>query len=108
DRVLRLQHDPAAVQQRAARPGRMPTGIDYNKNPDLKGLTSLEVMDKVVEGARQRGLKVILDRHRPNSQAQSELWYTDKVSEERWIKDWVMLAKRYRDNEAVIGADLHN
>jgi endoglucanase len=51
---------------------------------------------------------VILDRHRPTSEAQSELWYTDKVSEERWIQDWVMLAKRYRGNSTVIGVDLHN
>lgn len=89
-------------------PGRMPLGIDYDLNPDLDGLTSLEVLDKVVEGASERGIKIILDRHRPDSNGQSDLWYTPDVSEERWIADWQMLALRYVENDAVIAVDLHN
>lgn len=89
-------------------PGSEPNSINYDLNPDLRGLSGLEVMDKVIAGAGQRGLRVILDRHRPNSRAQSELWYTSGVSEERWIADWVMLAERYAGNDTVIGADLHN
>jgi len=82
--------------------------IDYGLNPDLKGLTGPQLMDKIVKGATDRGMMVMLDRHRPTSQGQSNLWYTDKVSEERWIKDWTDLAEHYRDNPLVIGADLHN
>jgi endoglucanase len=89
-------------------PGSVPNGINYDLNPDLKGLNGLEILDKVIAGAGKRGLKVILDRHRPDSHAQSELWYTAQYSEERWIQDWVMLAKRYAGNDTVIGADLHN
>ncbi|MBI2954010.1 MAG: cellulase family glycosylhydrolase [Chloroflexi bacterium] len=89
-------------------PGRLPQGISYDRNPDLQGLTSLEVMDKLVAGARERGLKVILDRHRPTSQGQSSLWYTTEITEERWIQDWRMLAQRYFGDDTVIGADLHN
>ncbi|GAA3267859.1 MULTISPECIES: glycoside hydrolase family 5 protein [Dactylosporangium] len=85
-----------------------PNGVDYALNPQLKGLTGPQIMDRVVEGATKRGMMVILDRHRPTSQGQSNLWYTDKVSEDRWIADWVMLAKHYRDNPLVVGADLHN
>jgi endoglucanase len=51
---------------------------------------------------------VILDRHRPDSHAQSDLWYTPEYDEARWIRDWVMLAKRYAANDTVIGVDLHN
>src|SRR5258706_3187388 len=86
----------------------IPNGIDFTKNADLKGLTGLEIMDRIIQGAGRRGLRVILDRHRPDSYAQSPLWYTDHVSEERWIADWVMLARRYRTENGVIGADLHN
>ncbi len=89
-------------------PASQPNSINYELNPDLKGLTGLEIMDKLVEGARQRGLKVILDRHRPDSHAQSGLWYTPQYSEARWIQDWVMLVQRYAQNDAVIGVDLHN
>ncbi len=86
----------------------VPNSINYDLNPDLEGLTGLEIMDKIVEGSGARGIRVILDRHRPDSRAQSELWYTVEYSEERWIEDWVMLAKRYAGNETVVGADLHN
>ncbi|GAA2754797.1 cellulase family glycosylhydrolase [Actinopolymorpha rutila] len=85
-----------------------PTGINYKLNPDLKGLKGLPLMDKIVKGATDRGLMVLLDRHRPTAQAQSELWYTPQVSEKRWIDDWTMLAKHYKSDPRVIGADLHN
>ncbi len=83
-------------------------GVDFKLNPDLKGLSGMEVMDKIVTGAGQRGLKVILDQHRPDVKAQSKLWYSDKLPEEKWIADWVMLAQRYKGNDTVIAADLHN
>ena len=89
-------------------PKSKPTSVDLDYNPDLEGLSSVEIMDKIIQGARERGLKVILDRHRINKDSQSKLWYDDKYPEERWIKDWVMLAERYRGNDTVIGADLHN
>jgi endoglucanase len=88
--------------------GSQTSGIDYSKNSDLNGLSPIEVMDKVVDYAGQIGLKVILDRHRPEAWGQSELWYTDKIPESRWISDWQMLAQRYANNPTIIGADLHN
>jgi endoglucanase len=92
----------------AIAPGRMPQGINYDVNPDLAGKTSLDLMDMLIQGAADRGLKVILDRHRPTSAGQSELWYTDAVPEDRWIADWAMLAKRYANQPALLGVDLHN
>jgi endoglucanase len=86
----------------------LPTGIDYAKNPDLQGLKGAALMDKIVQGAEKRGMMVVLDQHRPNSQGQSDLWYTGDVSEQQWLNDWVMLAKRYKNNPNVVGADLHN
>ena len=89
-------------------PASAPTGIDYTINPDLKGLKGLALMDKIIAGAQRAGLCVILDQHRPNAYAQSELWYSSDLSESRWMSDWVMLAQHYRGNPTVIGADLHN
>jgi len=85
-----------------------PQDINYRLNPDLVGLHGLSLLDTIIAGARWRGLKVILDRHRPTAAGQSALWYTDQVPESRWISDWVMLARHYRGNDTVIGADLHN
>ncbi|CAO3456609.1 cellulase family glycosylhydrolase [Azospirillum largimobile] len=86
-------------------------GIDYSKNPDLKGLTRLEVYDKVIDYAGKVGMKVILDHHRNDGGAGTNehgLWYTDKNPESKVIENWKMLAKHYAGNEAVVGADLHN
>jgi endoglucanase len=89
-------------------PASRPTGINYQLNPDLRRLQGLALMDKIIDAAGQRGMRVILDRHRPNAYAQSDLWHTPQVSEARWIRDWVALARHYRGNYTVIGADLHN
>lgn len=89
-------------------PGATTSGIDFNANPALRGKTPIQVMDAVIAAAGQRGLKVILDQHRPDTGAQSQLWYTAQYPEARWISDWRMLATRYAKNQTVIGADLHN
>jgi len=110
DQIVSLGYNTVRLpfSNEALRPGTMPTSINYELNQDLNGLTSIQVMDKIIEGAHQRGLKVLLDRHRPDSSGQSSLWYTDTVSETQWIDDWRMLARRYLGNDTVIGADLHN
>ena len=90
--------------------GTMPNSIDFSngKNADLQGLTSLQVLDKIVAYAGQIGLKVILDRHRPDSSGQTALWYTSAVPESTWIADLKALAGRYAGNPTVVGFDLFN
>jgi endoglucanase len=89
--------------------GTVPNSINFNgMNTDLQGLTSLQVMDKIVAYAGTIGLKIILDRHRPDSSGQSALWYTSSVPESTWINDLTALATRYQGNPTVIGIDLHN
>jgi endoglucanase len=89
-------------------PAGKPLGINYRLNPDLKGLQGLALLDRVIQGAGSLGLKVILDRHDPTADQRPALWYTDQVPQSRWIADWVMLARHYRGNATVIGADLAN
>lgn len=88
--------------------GSTPNSIDYAKNADLVGLSGIQIMDRIITYAGQIGMKVVLDRHRPDSGAQSALWYTSAYPESRWISDWRMLAQRYLGNTTVVGADLHN
>jgi endoglucanase len=88
--------------------GKMPNSINSNTNPDLVGLTSLQILDKVVDYAGQKGMRIILDRHRPTTAGQTALWYTSTVPESTWIANWQMLARHYAGNPTVIGADLHN
>lgn len=103
--VIRLPFSNAML-----RPNVKPSGISYQRNPDLKDLTSLQVMDKIIAGAAERDIKIILDNHRSTSGGGPEsngLWYTSAYPEDRWIEDWKMLAARYKDT-AVIGVDLRN
>lgn len=88
--------------------GSIPNGIDYSKNPDLKGLSALQIMDKVVDYSGQIGLKIILDQHRPDGNAQSSLWYSSNLSETKWVSDWELLTHRFLNNPTIIGTDLHN
>ncbi|MGX1369245.1 endoglucanase [Streptomyces canus] len=92
------------------KPGAVPNSIDFSsgKNADLQGLNSLGVLDRLVSYAGQDGLKVILDRHRPDSGGQSALWYTAAVPESTWITNLKALATRYKGQNTVVGIDLHN
>jgi endoglucanase len=92
----------------AVRPGATATSINTFTNPDLVGLSPLEILDRVIQHAGSLGMRVILDRHRPSAAGQTPLWYTPQVSEASMIADWVMLANRYANNPTVIGADLFN
>ncbi|WP_028808358.1 cellulase family glycosylhydrolase [Streptomyces canus] len=90
--------------------GTVPNSIDFSsgKNADLQGKDSLGVLDRLVSYAGQDGLKVILDRHRPDSGGQSALWYTAAVPESTWIANLKALATRYKGQDTVVGIDLHN
>lgn len=104
--VIRLPFSDAMLDS-----GRMPTGINYNLNPDLFGKTSLEVFDAIIAHADKIGMKIILDHHRSGDGASANengLWYTTQYPEHVMIRNWQMLAERYKGNDAVIGADLHN
>lgn len=92
----------------ALKPDAKASSVDAVSNPDLVGLSPLQILDKVISYAGQKGMRVILDRHRPTSAGQSALWYTSTVPESVWIEDWKALARRYASNPTVIGADLHN
>ncbi len=88
-----------------------PEGIDFDRNPELKGLSGLEIMDKVVAYAGHIGLNIILDSHRISAGDGAEaagLWHGPGLSEDRWVENWRGLARRYRDMPAVIAADLFN
>ncbi|KDN81366.1 endoglucanase [Kitasatospora cheerisanensis KCTC 2395] len=90
--------------------GTTPTSLNTSggMNADLVGLNSLGVMDKLVNYAGSVGMKVILDRHRPDSAGQSALWYTSSVPESTWLANLKSIAARYAGNSAVVGIDLHN
>ncbi|MFF1556512.1 glycoside hydrolase family 5 protein [Streptomyces sp. NPDC058279] len=81
-------------------------------NPALRGRTPLQVYDAVVSALTDAGFAVIL-----NNQTGTTRWCCGLDGNERWnsgrttaqwADDWVFLARRYRDNPRVVGADLYN
>jgi endoglucanase len=86
------------------------SGVDYSigANADFYGKTPLEVMDLIIQEARRQGLLILLDSHCLKDGHISELWYGDGFTEKDWIDTWTLLAKRYKNQPNVIGADLKN
>jgi aryl-phospho-beta-D-glucosidase BglC (GH1 family) len=102
--------------------------IDYQKNPDLKGLNAMQVMDKIVDYAGQLGLRVIFDHHTNDGgdhgwggQQTNGLWFdkgpgsngTDgsnpgTITDQQFRQNTLTLVRRYRSNSTVIGYDLDN
>ncbi len=74
-------------------PASKPLGINYQLNPDLKGVQGLALMDRIVQGAGKLGLKIILDRHdptaelsRPDKLVYSAHDYGPEVSWQQWFQ----------------------
>ncbi|MFM9034023.1 MAG: cellulase family glycosylhydrolase [Mycobacterium sp.] len=104
--TIRLPYSSELLHTTAA-----PNGIDFAKNPDLQGLSGLQVMDAIIAYAGQQGMRVILDHHRSGAGAgtsENGLWYDTTYTEDAWVADWATLAGRYKNNPTVIGVDLHN
>ncbi|KUJ67103.1 glycoside hydrolase [Streptomyces albus subsp. albus] len=81
-------------------------------NPALRGKTPLEVFDAVVAALTEDGFAVILNNHTNTSRFccaidGNERWNSSQ-STRQWTDDWVFMARRYRGNDRVVGADLYN
>ncbi|MDO8186287.1 cellulase family glycosylhydrolase [Conexibacter sp. JD483] len=104
--TIRLPFSLEAVHSRAPL-----QGIDFSdgKNAALRGLTPLEAMDAIIAEAGRQGILILLDNHSHADNAYMEgLWYGQGWSEDQWVATWKLLAKRYRGQPNVIGADLKN
>jgi endoglucanase len=87
-----------------------PAAIDPTQNGDLINLTCLQIVDRVVASAGQRGIRIILDYHRlvGGGASESGRWYDGAHSEASWIANWKAIAGRYAANSTVVGVDLFN
>jgi endoglucanase len=86
--------------------------VPVPKNPALNGKTPLQVYDAVVERLTARGFAVILNNHTNTSRwccgiDGNERWNTSQPVRQ-WQDDWVFMARRYKANKRVVGADLYN
>lgn len=80
-------------------------------NDYLENVSSpIEILDLAVAWCEENNLRIVLDCHsrKADGYLSEGYWYTDEVSEEKWIEDWVFMAERYKDFAAVSVADLNN
>nr|WP_197686490.1 cellulase family glycosylhydrolase [Actinoplanes derwentensis] len=81
-------------------------------NPQWRGLTPLQVYDKVVTALTDAGLAVILNNHTTTTRwccgvDGNERWNTSQTAAQ-WEDAWLTMARRYAGNPRVVGADLYN
>jgi endoglucanase len=80
-------------------------------NGDIKNITTpILLLDQLIKYCQELNLKVILDNHAriADGYLSETIWYSSTVSEAKWIENWVFMANRYKDYDAVIGLDLDN
>ena len=83
-------------------------------NPELRGKHAMEVMDAVIAALAGAHLMVILDNHVSRADwccSETDgngLWYNAEYPEAKWLEDWARMARRYRDEPWVVGADLRD
>jgi len=72
-----------------------------------KGI-SPSVLARILDEAKRHDLLILLDCHRLNDREIPGLWYGDGFTEKDWIDTWRLLARRYRNRQNIVGADLKN
>jgi len=82
-------------------------------NTDLYGLSSLEILKRIVDYAGSQGLYVILDDHRSRAgwaAQENGLWYdaADGFQQSSFIADWQHVALLFTGDPALTGVDLFN
>jgi endoglucanase len=97
-----LEHDP------------LPPAYAIAANPQFKGKHAMEIMDAVIAALARAHIMVILDNHVSRADwccSETDgngLWYNDEYPETSWLADWERIARRYRNQKWVVGADLRN
>ena len=97
-----LEHDPLVPDYAVA------------ANPQFKGKHAMAVMDAVIAALARAHIMVILDNHMSRADwccsetDDNGLWYNREYPETKWLADWKTIARRYRKQPWVVGADLRN
>jgi endoglucanase len=83
-------------------------------NPELFGLTAMEIFDRTVESLTNAGVGVVLNNHMSDAAwccsntDGNGLWHNKTYSANDWQDAVASISERYKDNLLVIGNDLRN
>ncbi|WP_241028380.1 cellulase family glycosylhydrolase [Streptomyces verrucosisporus] len=87
------------------------TGINLSANPELEGMTTLEIFEYWLDLCEQYGLKVMLDAHSPDADNTGHIypvWWKGSITPELFYQSWEWAAERYKDNDTVVAMDIEN
>lgn len=80
-------------------------------NPQLWGLTPLQIFDVLVEKLTKAGFAVLLNNHTVKSRwccgLDANSRWNGAQTDAQWQRDWVFMIKRYAQNPRVVGAELY-
>jgi aryl-phospho-beta-D-glucosidase BglC (GH1 family) len=94
--------------------------INPELNGDLRGKTSLQVLDLWMAEADRKGLYIVLDFHSVTRQGPYPHWFVSDpadyhltyngqaYTQANWIRDLKLVAARYANNPHFLGVDLYN
>jgi len=92
----------------------LPPAYAVAANPQFKNLRAMEIMDAVIAALASAHIMVVLDNHVSRADwccSETDgngLWYSADYPETQWLADWKAIARRYRNQPWVVGADLRN
>jgi len=89
----------------------VPSSINfYQMNADLQGLSSLQVLDKIVKAAADNGILIMFDLHsfKAGTFMEDNLWYDASHPESMVLTAWEKLVVRYSNDWNVVAFDLKN
>ncbi len=85
--------------------------VNTYANPELEGLTSLQIFDRFVLLSKQFGIKVMIDVHSAeadNAGHYAPLWYKGSITSEQFYQAWEWITDRYKNDDTVIAMDIKN
>ncbi|GAA3969049.1 cellulase family glycosylhydrolase [Thermobifida alba] len=88
-----------------------PSGVNEYVNPELTGMSNLEVFDYWLQLCEEYGLKVMLDVHSAeadNSGHFYPVWYKGDITSEDFYAAWEWVTERYKNNDTIVAADIKN
>ncbi|MBU0504598.1 MAG: glycoside hydrolase family 5 protein [bacterium] len=89
--------------------GATATSVNTYENPELTDIdNALNLLDIMLEELNDRHIYFLLDIHRIECDAITELWYNENYSQADWIDDLVFMANRYQGLDYFMGLDLFN
>ncbi len=108
--LLRVPISTQLVSEWMSGQDRVPN-VNEQANPNLKGMTSLQIFETTLAYCKKIGLKVLIDTHSAmadNSGHIYPIWHKDTITTEVFMKAWEWLANRYKQDDTVIAFDLKN